>query len=187
MADFQAMTKAEARAFLQHWLEEGPARLEWLRQTAATTGGPAHLDGSGTSLGPLWAWARTLLAWRDADVEPVGSGPLPAWFPNPIGIGFERFSDQTIWLVDAIARYWAQALITARPSSVQWGTGYSRVKGYIDQNCPVLLGFGDDLPPIRIIGSITSNSLEGDERDGRLEELHRSWLDIADAQIRRKS
>src|SRR4051812_25346940 len=132
MADFPAMTRAEARAFLQHWLGEGPTRLDWLRRTAAANGGPAHLDGTGISLGPLGAWARTQLAWR-APAEPAGGASLPAWFPNPIGIGFERFSDETIWLIDAVARYWAEVLLTEGPAAVRWGTGHSRVKGYLDQ------------------------------------------------------
>ncbi|MEV6598888.1 hypothetical protein AB0M36_18815 [Actinoplanes sp. NPDC051346] len=181
MPDFHAMTKAEARAFLQSWLEEGPGRLDWLRQAAATSGGPDELDGTGSSLGPLWTWARTRLAWREPG-EPVDEEALPAWFPEPRGVGFERFSDATIWLIDAIARYWAQVLLAEGPSKARWGTGHSRVKGYLDQNHPVLLGFVNDLPPISIIGSLVSQALNGTAGDNRLEELHRTWLGLASAQ-----
>ncbi|MFI7601033.1 hypothetical protein [Actinoplanes sp. NPDC049681] len=136
---------------------------------------PDHDQGRSAGLPPLWAWARVRVAWRHAG-EAVDESRLPTWFPDPRGIGFERFSDETIWLIDAIARYWAEVLLAGGPPDVRWGTGRSRVTGYLDQNVPVLLGFGDDLPPIRIIGSTASNALEGDERDGRLEELHRLWL-----------
>lgn len=175
MVDFQAMTKTEAEAFLQRWLGEGPGRLAWLRETVASSGGPAHLDGTGTSLGPLWAWARTHFAWRNPD-QPVDQGRLPAWFHHPSGVGYNRFDDHTLWLIDAIARYWADVLITAGAPGLRWGVGHSRIKGYADQNQPVLLGLPDPLNPINTTAVLAARSLKGTIGDDGLSTAHQNRL-----------
>lgn len=176
MVNFLAMTKPEAETFLQRWLGEGPARLHWLRQAAETTNGPADLNGTGVSLGPLWAWARTGFAWRAAG-EPIDPAALPAWFHDPSGVGFNRYSDHTLWLIDAIARYWAKALIAEDPAHrLQWAVGHSRKKGYADQNQPVIVGFTVPLNPIFVVGTAVNRSLDGEVGDDRLRELHDIWI-----------
>lgn len=76
--DFEALTEAEARAFLERYVATAAERLERFFRLVAATGRPARemLDGSPESLVPLHAWFVSRARRADA---PDAAGELPEW------------------------------------------------------------------------------------------------------------
>ena len=59
-----------------------------------------------------------------------------------------RFSAPALWLVDGVARYFAEAVIGAVPGA-RWRAGNAGSKGYVHQNHPVVTGLpADDMEPM---------------------------------------
>lgn len=163
---FATMSKAEARAFLDEFLSDMPARMEWLTRLCEVTGGPkeAELDHSASSLNTLWAWAAPRFAWRPGylpprspeELEPQFNpddledpGDLPAWFHHPSGLGLARLSADTLWLIDALARYLGESAVRSI-SDTRWASGATRPKGNMLANQPILAGFLDEESPILV-------------------------------------
>lgn len=161
---FVTMTKPEARAFLERFLAEMPARMEWLTGLCQDSGGPSksELDYSAASLNALWAWAQPRFAWRSGyraptsrgEIEPrfnpddlEGPGDLPSWFHHPSGLGLATFSSDTLWLIDALGRYLGESVVRSIPEA-RWASGATRPKGNMLANQPVVAGLLDEDSPI---------------------------------------
>jgi hypothetical protein len=85
MKSYAEMSKQEAAAALQEFLEERPRALQHLtRSLAARAEENVNLDGTVESLVPLWRWVKLLL--NELTTEP----------PDP------EASDSPTWLV----RHW---------------------------------------------------------------------------------
>ena len=172
------LSREEAEAYLEQFLREHPERLERLVQTCESTGGPSveELDYSPSSLVPLWHWVRERLSWNEAYEPPAVLGDPPVHIPTredlpppgeiPSWAGAHpreaaRFSPETLWLIDMVARYFADVLSRANPDA-EWHVGHSRIKGYVEQNRPVLSWAGGDLNPVNLIMVLVSRELRGD-------------------------
>jgi hypothetical protein len=172
------------------FISEMPQQLNRLRELCATTGGPRpeQLDLTAPSLGPLWAWAAPRLSWRAGYTPPAPGEPggrvspdtlepddqLPSWF-DPIVPGWARWSASSLWLIDGLARYLGETLITEVPKS-RWAAGHSRTKGYMYQNHPVVTGLpADDSEPMDSVAIIASRVLLPTPGPGSLRDLYDAW------------
>ncbi|TIC87461.1 hypothetical protein E8D34_10065 [Nocardioides sp. GY 10113] len=195
--DFVAMTRTEARSYLERFLAETPDRLAWLADLSAGAGGPkaSDLDFSVESVDALWEWAVPRLAWRTgyqpptsaADVRPrfnpnylEGPAELPSWFRHPSGVGLARFSADTLWLIDALARYVGEVAIRCIPGS-RWASGSTRPKGNMVANQPVLAGSLDEASPIHACVEAVDRTLSPLLEPETLGEILMYWRSTAQA------
>lgn len=81
----------------------------------------------------------------------------------------EQFSDGTLWLTDAIARYWAA--VWCQATGDEWVLHRSRIRGDSDRNRPVLKRHRGN--PITPTGTCALRSLKNSPRasDQELREL----------------
>ena len=172
--DFDELTKEQAQELMDRWLADEPARLAWLAdRVAAAKGrlrdrGDVVLDRSPDSLVPLWRRVRNQLRWRGPDEE-FDPARLPVWANSSPAYNYPRFSDDTLWLIDAVARYWAGVLCQA--TGDRWVLGRSRVPGYVDQNKPILEKYdGSPVVPV-IVNADIELSRDNRASDDRLRQL----------------
>lgn len=187
---FVEMSRPEAEAFLDRFLSETPQQLERLRRLATTTGGPRPeaLDLSPGSLTPLWTWAAPRLAFRSGYTppplgEPGGrvpldalepEGQLPSWF-DPVVPGWARWSADSLWLIDGLARYLGETLVTHVPRA-RWAAGHARTKGYVYQHQPVVTGLPtDDSQPMASVTIIAARVLLPSPGPTTLRDLYDAW------------
>lgn len=172
---FVTMTKPEARAYMERFLKEMPACIDRLTAVTASTGGPGRgeLDYGPESLELLYEWASPRFAWRASYQPPAyrgGSGTrlipddleapedLPSWLQHPSGHGFDRFSAETLWLIDGLARYLGETVINRVPGT-RWASGATRPKGNMVANQPILAGLSDEESPIFACIGLASRKL----------------------------
>lgn len=172
MVDFQSMSPVEAQRFAEAWVATGPERVAWL---AGQVGGAADLERTADGLGSAWGWHTAHAAFRSGG-EPVDESSLPAWY-HVSGVGYERFTDATLWAIDGLALYWGEVAM-AEDSSIRWEARKSRVKNDVDRNRPVLVGGTGFVNPVHVLGVATGWALDGDPMGGpdALLRLHRRWL-----------
>jgi hypothetical protein len=188
VVQFVSMTRAQAGEYLARFLAEMPASEQRLADTAAATGGPPPelLDHTPESLGLLWQWVTTRLAWRDgytppplgmpgpridpADLEPPEQ--LPSWFHHPSGAGYAEFSADTLWLIDGLGRYLGNTVVHTMPGT-QWKAGHARATGYALQNQPVIAGLGDEIMTIEVCAALAAKALRGGQRT--LRDAYDNW------------
>lgn len=189
MVEFVSMSKLEAEEYFQRFMAEMPACERRLADTPSATGGPSpqSLDHAPESLGRLWERAATRLAWREGyeppalgfpgpridteDLEPADR--LPSWFHHPSGVGYARFSPETLWLIDGLGRYAGNTLVETVPGT-RWKAGHARTKGYMFQNQPVVAGLGEEIMPIQVCAVLATKALTGGQRS--LREAFDNWL-----------
>ncbi|SCL59972.1 hypothetical protein [Micromonospora chersina] len=161
----------EAEEYLRRYLAEAAPRLRWLREEAARSGGPApdRLDHSRDSLVPLWTWAMDRFEERSPDqpLDRVEEGlgryfvprgaTLPIWYGRRAVQAPHFWSDDTLALLDALVYYLAECLLRANPEA-RWAVFHSDWRNHIDENQPVLTGFGEPvdllLPAMNLAGRV---------------------------------
>jgi hypothetical protein len=146
-----AMTSdANATEFLERYVSASAARLQWLRDLAAGTGGPRQWDYSRESLVPLWAWAITRFRLRGAD-EDVEPGRVPMWYGREPAPAPHWWSDETLALIDALAYYFGECLLRAIPGS-RWEVGHKEdVATWRNEGQPVV---ADNNPVLVVTGLV---------------------------------
>lgn len=130
------------------------------------------------------------IAWRAgyAPPSPGQPGPrisvdqlqppaeLPTWFHHPSGVGYARFSAETLWLIDGAGRYLGETVV--RTGHGKWATGRSRAKGYIFQNQPVItLPGAPPVSPFQTAAILASRALDTGAYAGprTLADVYRTW------------
>lgn len=186
MVTFHTMTTQEAKAFLATFIDGTPERIDELRTQCATSGGPTPdvLDLSPESLDPLWEWARRRLSWREGYVPPLHGRPgpteppgeletldqLPEWF-NPL-LGDWRFSAPTLWLIDGMARYLGETLIS-NVAGARWTVGNAWTKAYVYRNRPVVSGLpGPEVEPMCRVTVVVGRALRPDRPASTLRDIY---------------
>jgi hypothetical protein len=158
----------EAEEYLGRYLAAAQPRLEWLRELAVRTGGPTadQLSYGRDSLVPLWTWARGQFKLRPQDaqldfVEKDGHryyvprhGDVPMWYGRRGVQAPHHWSDETLQLIDALVYYLAECLLRAVPGS-RWEIFHAAVRNHIDENQPVLTGFGQPVELIMPMMNVT--------------------------------
>ena len=190
MVRFVELSRPEAKAFLDRFQRQTPQQLERLRQLATITGEPQpeQLDLTASSLSPLWTWATPRLSWRSGYAPPTPGEPggrlpldvleledqLPSWF-DPVMPGWARWSVDSLWLMDGLARYLGETLVTQVPGA-KWVAAHSRTRGYMYQNHPVVTGLPtDDSEPMASVSIIASRVLLPTPGPRTLTDLYDAW------------
>lgn len=194
---FVSMTKAEARAYLAQFLDEMPRCLDRLMRQCAETGGPVEsdLDYTAKSLDALWSWAAPRFQWRDSYTPPASRGELqpqfnaddleppedlPSWVYHPSGHGFDRFSAETLWLIDGLARYLGETVITCIPGT-RWASGATRPKGNMVANQPIVAGLtGEESPIFACTGLASRRLTPWLDSSHTLRSIFEAWRSQAD-------
>lgn len=185
------MTRDQASAYLEQFLEEMPASRERLAQTLERHGADPALaeDLTPASLNPMWDALSPLLAWQDGYVPPSPAEPppplrlealgdldaLPSWlWSNSASI---RLSPESMWLMDGMGRHLGNVLVAVTPG-MRWSVGRHRIRAYVYQNHPVVTanpGHGDDDHPLHSVGIIAKKYLKGSPNARALRGLFEMW------------
>ncbi|KRE50928.1 hypothetical protein ASG92_26260 [Arthrobacter sp. Soil736] len=143
MTNYRDLTKPEAAAALQEFLDEREPALARLRELLVADGQDpaALLDGTPESFVPLWRWLLSRLNGPDAPgaTDPASMGRLawPSW---------ERYtteeegvlSFESLTLLDGLVSYLA-AVVKDRAPAARWEIARSPIKRYVHNNHPVLV------------------------------------------------
>ena len=174
---FDALTEAEARAFLERYVATADDRLERFLDLVAESGGPSRaiLDRAPESLVPLYAWYVTRARRADAsDAE----GVLPDWYePDVPELATKRLAPRTIADADGVALYLAAVLRRAWPE-LEWGIGAlpKRLR-YAHQHKPVLKAGDTDINVIGIAYGLGVRVAIMDTREPEaLLDAYRAWI-----------
>lgn len=143
MKPYEKMTKREAAAALQEFLEERPSALMYLAEyLSAHNKSAIVLDETVESLIPLWRWVKTVLKERKrAETE---TGDSPSWLRYSLGEE-PTLSPESVAIVDGVISYICTVVQRGAPGA-RWRLGFDRHKRYIWQNHPVLATDGEEVP-----------------------------------------
>jgi hypothetical protein len=135
--------------YLEQFLEAAAPRLQWLRDQAAQSGGPApeRLDFSRASLVPLWSWAAhrfPVHRGRKPKPEPTPR-PKPVWFGRLGRTPAPWWPIESLEMMDAIGYYLGGTLIRAVPRA-RWAI-YRSADGRPNYHSGqvVITGFGPEM------------------------------------------
>lgn len=160
MKSYKRMSKREAVAALQEFLDERPQALEHLtRSLAKRSEGTVNLDGTVESLTPLWRWVKTVLTERTTEALGPETSPSPTWLRH--GIGTEpTLSPDSIAVIDGVISYLCQVVEQGAPKA-HWRVGYNRIKSYMWQNHPVLANDNEELPLADLVPGLARGQASG--------------------------
>lgn len=183
--DFVAMTEVDAADYLLGFLDEMDSCLDRFRSAIQV-----DLTFAPESLTSVWNAVLPNIGWRpgwnpppdgrrgtlipEAAIE--SADLLPSWFHHPSGVGYARFSIQTLWLIDGLGRYLGEILV--RSGLGQWKAGASTLEGYNFQNQPVVVGATTDpVSPIQSCAVLVSRALgrSAGRGPGSPGDLYKAW------------
>lgn len=176
---FQQLPRNEAKACVARLVAEMPASRDRLAGMLALAGADPELARSTRpeALDPIWTCAvdHWPMRWQSAYIPPpaIGApavhkgslealGPLhllPSWFVHD-RIHALRFHQDTLWVIDVLARHLGGTLVASRPS-LYWVAGPARPAKNIDRGCPVV---GNDVTwvnPFRTVQGLVGRSITG--------------------------
>lgn len=181
---FQKLSREDAKGYLTRFVAELPAsseRLAGMLASAGANSGLAHQTRP-EALDMVWevAISHWPMRWQDDYVHPqttadptihkgtLGAlGPrhlLPSWF---IGdrIHALRFHQDTLWVIDVLARFLGQTLIEWKPS-LAWAPGPARPANNIDRGYPVVAGSRTWVNPLRAVQGLVHRRITGADSFG---------------------
>ncbi|KQO36515.1 hypothetical protein [Aeromicrobium sp. Leaf245] len=184
--NFVSMTKPEAADYLVEFLDDMEPALERFASSVEVL-----LTFEPASLREAWASTVTRLSWRVGYAPPSRGQPgprigtdeiepaqeLPSWFHHPSGAGYARFSSESLWLIDGAARYLGETVI--RSTAGHWAPGNERMKGYMFQNQPVIVGVtADPVSPMQTCAVLASKELGSTTPAGprTLTDVYERWV-----------
>ncbi|WLQ06117.1 hypothetical protein [Arthrobacter oryzae] len=143
------MTKKQAEAAFQEYLDERGPALERLREALAADGQAPDvvLDGTVESLVPLWRWILAHLTVADApgatDTTSVPREQWPSWARYG-GETVGKLSLESLVLLDGLVSYLGD-VVQQRAPEARWAVAHHRIKRYHLNKHPVLVsGTGED-------------------------------------------
>lgn len=145
MKSYEKMSKQEATAALQEFLEERPRALAHLTRSLAEHGEEdVILDGTVASLLPLWRWVKSVLTERTTESAESDASASPTWVRY--GLGTEpTLSPESVAIIDGVTSYLCRVVEQGAPRA-QWRVGYHRIKSYMWQNHPMLVHDSEEVP-----------------------------------------
>lgn len=179
MKSYKKMSKQEAAAALQEFLEERPRALEHLTRSLAA--GPeenVNLDGTVESLVPLWRWVKSVLTERTTETAEPDASTSPTWLRYNIGAE-PTLSPESVALIDGVISYLCRVVEQGAPKA-QWRAGYNRIKSYMWQNHPVLANDEEEVPLPDLLPGLARG-----QASGRLTSDDDKLIRIAAAVIKR--
>lgn len=179
MKSYTEMSKQEAAAALQEFLQERPRSLQQLtRSLAARAEENVHLDGTVESLVPLWRWVKSVLTERTTETAESDASTSPTWLRY--GIGAEpTLSPESIAVIDGVISYLCRVVEQGAPEA-QWRVGYHRIKSYMWQNHPVLARDSEEVPLADLVPGVARGQASG-RRPSDDDKLARMAAAVIDA------
>jgi hypothetical protein len=157
---YEKMSKQEASAALQEFLDERPRALENLtRYPAEHPVDTVNLDGTVESLVPLWRWAKSVLTERTTETADSDASTSPTWLRYRIGLE-PTLSADSIAIIDGVISYLCRVVEQGAPNA-RWRVGYNRIKSYMWQNHPVLASVGEESPLADLIPGLARGQASG--------------------------
>ncbi len=140
MTAFEKLTKRNAQAFFEAYLDRKDAVLAEFIKKIETQGGSsqAELDFSPQSLVPLWTWLWPRL--RLADEHPENQGQLPMWYAVEVSNnphGNTPLPVETALWIDGLAYYFGDTVVKNIPDA-KWAICTDNKAAYY--NKPVIDG-----------------------------------------------
>lgn len=176
---FGQMSKEQAEAFFNNYLDSKESRLRFLNRSYWSTGGgnESDLDFSPESLLPLWAWARrrlTLQGYSRTEFE--GLKTQQGHIRD--GELISELSKDTLILVDDLGYYLGDSVVHCI-DGVEWGIFETRIKGHVSKNQPILTGLRIPCNPRESVRLIATRDLRRDGSDRALFELFETMMSLA--------
>ena len=160
MKSYEKMSKQEAAAALQEFLNERPRALKNLaRHLTEHPDDTVTLDGTVESLITLWRWAKSVLTERTAETAESDGSTSPTWLRY--GIGTEpTLTPESVAIVDGVISYLCLVVERGAPAA-RWRVGYNRVKSYMWQNHPVLTADGEEVAMAALVPGTARGQVSG--------------------------
>ena len=176
---FDKLTKAQAKAYFQWYMDQIDVQLEELERILSGTG--ITLDFSVESLIPVWEWLEKqirMVPRKEEDIQ-AEIAHRPAWMESYVGR--EEFSLPTLKYAMKVSIYFAEVVVRNMGGKIYWGY-YDKPKNRMYVNEPVLLGFRNDveLNPRGIIKTCMRRYLKEGEKKDRLLKLYYVWLECVE-------
>ncbi|HEX2084561.1 MAG TPA: hypothetical protein VHF89_02685 [Solirubrobacteraceae bacterium] len=168
-AFFETLSPADARAYLDRYLELEPSEIEPTLREARADGVVA--DYTLDSVAPFLEWLGPRIRARPADVD------VPDWVRASMEEhgGIRELDEESLPLVLRASYYLGQSFV--RDAGLEWGLGRA---GRAEFQQPVVTGFRDDadLPPL----VVAENLLIGADQPGfgdRVRTMVATWRHAA--------
>jgi hypothetical protein len=160
LKSYAEMSKQEAAAALQEFLQERPRALQHLtRSLAARAEENVNLDGTVESLVPLWRWVKSVLTERTTETPESDASTSPKWLRYDIGAE-PTLSPESVALIDGVISYLCRVVEQGAPKA-RWRVGYNRIKSYMWQNHPVRAHDNEEVPPADLVPGIARGQASG--------------------------
>jgi hypothetical protein len=89
---------------------------------------------------------------------------LPCWYGAASRVGYQSLSGESLWLVDALARYEGEVLIAQDPLRLRWGVHEVGADGVLSQ-MPAVVGYRWPFRPIDDIALFAVRAAGGAPED----------------------
>lgn len=174
MVGFSEMTKKQARAYFDWFVNEIPVRIKILMGAIEVSGvkNMEQFDMTPESLSPLWAWLKDRI--KSIPKSPEEMNELRSTLPDWI---FEDISDwkldfETLAMAADVSLYFAEVFLRKYPH-LQWDFK-NKPKSDVYVNKPVVVGFKNaPLHPPTVVVNLCSSHVEGKNKD--LLTLYEVW------------
>lgn len=160
------MSQREAREYLAQYLALERQGIEEMREQATHRG--CHLDYSIASVAPVFRWLMGGATFRRIPVPKEE----PEWIRQSHDQGLVEFAEHTKVLILRASFYLGEAFVCSF-ATLSWDIGQH---GYMEQNTPVIRGFGDrSQMPTLVVGENLFASVLADGNDHCLERAIAAW------------
>lgn len=196
-AEFHALPRKEARAYLQAFVEEMPRSRERLAQMLDFAGADTSLatDLDPSRLDEIWDAVRQHLPlrWQEGYLPPPDTATpaprpptlealgdlaeLPSWFLHDRS-HFTVFSPGTLWVIDVLGRHLGEVL-RSRWTTLDWMLGPARPASNIDKNKPVVGTGSTWVNPLAGVSSLVSTEIGGNRHPSAAASLQEMYARIA--------
>lgn len=197
-AEFHALPRQEARAYLQAFVEEMPRSQQRLAQMLTFAGADTSLatDLDPARLDLTWEAVRqhVPLRWQDGYLPPPDTATpaphpptlqalgdldeLPSWFLHD-RTHFTVFSPGTLWVIDVLGRQLGEVL-RSRWSDLGWMLGPARPANNIDKNKPVVGKGSTWVNPLAGVSALVSTEIGGNRHPSAAASLGEMYDRIAE-------
>lgn len=133
------------------------ALIAWLMDTSLVAGG----DPSGTTLRVVLADSIALFSYGRRDAGDA----LPAWYSEHEAVGYHRLSTDSLWLLDALARFEGATIIARDPLRLRWGEHRVNTADGHQVSHPVVAGYRWPYCTIEDMSQFAVRAADGDPEE----------------------
>ncbi len=164
---FEKLSQREAQEYFDNFLACERIALEQLTPVMQQAG--LVVDYSLSSLPSILKWMLGTVHYRRVTIP----DSEPDWIKQAHQDGLIEFDETSRVVILRAAYYMGECFVRTYPF-LRWAIGN---REYIQQNMPVVTGFGHDieLAPLAVISNVFSRILEGKGRAHEFEDLLAAW------------